>query len=91
MKIAIAHEIVQLLSDKSDCVDVFEENDNSFDGCMYAKLNQLQTEQIGCTVPWLLNRSNICTEKEKRKTSFSLYQSNRRNQVVSNAECLQYI
>ena len=31
-------------------------------------------------VPWLLNRSHICTNENKRQSTYDLYESNRRNQ-----------
>ena len=31
-------------------------------------------------VPWLLNHSNICTNENKRQSTYDLYESNRRNQ-----------
>ena len=69
---------MQLLPDYGNC-SVYEP-DNSFDECMYSKLYQLMMDKNGCTVPWLLNRSNICTDYNKRKLAFELYQENRRNQ-----------
>ena len=43
-------------------------------------------EEPGCTVPWLSDRSNICTNPEDREAAFAIYQGNRRNQhnVCSN-------
>ena len=40
-------------------------------------------DSIGCTVPWIPEEFNdvpVCTEPEKRKEAFELYQKNRRNQ-----------
>ena len=37
-------------------------------------------EGPGCTVPWLTNRTNICTNPEAREKAFAVYQGNRRNQ-----------
>lgn len=43
-------------------------------------------EEPGCTVPWLNDRTRICTNPEDRKRAFAVYQGNRRNQhnVCSN-------
>ena len=43
-------------------------------------------EEPGCTVPWLSDRTRICTNPEDRKRAFAVYQGNRRNQhnVCSN-------
>lgn len=81
VKIAINHEVVQLLSgeDFGNCVDNYG-NDGSFDSCMYSNLHRLMMEQVGCTVPWLPDKSNICTQESKRKEAFDVYQANRRNQ-----------
>ena len=40
----------------------------------------MMAEVPGCTVPWLDNRTNICTNLEERKKAFDIYQGNRRNQ-----------
>ena len=81
VKIAINHEVVQLLSgeDFGNCVDNFG-NDGSFDSCMYSNLYEMMMEEVGCTVPWLPDKSNICTDKAKRDKAFEVYQANRRNQ-----------
>ena len=81
VKIAISHEVVQLLSGQEfgNCVETFG-NNADFDHCMYAKLYQLMMEQVGCTVPWLPDKLSICTDETKRKKAFDIYQQNRRNQ-----------
>ena len=81
VKIAINHEVVQLLSgeDFGNCIDEYED-DGGFDGCMYTKMHGLMMESVGCTVPWLPNKSNICRQESKRKAAFDVYQQNRRNQ-----------
>ena len=71
--------MVQLLPEFSNCVNNFGSNKN-YDDCMYSELYELMLQNVGCTVPWLLNRSNICIENTKRNLSFTLYQQNRRNQ-----------
>ena len=43
-------------------------------------MQELMLEQVGCTVPWLPDKSSICTEEGKRKAAFEIYQQNRRNQ-----------
>ena len=87
VKIAINHEVVQMLSAKGTCVDQYGEGegvdsdmDNSFDGCMYSKLRELMMSEVGCTVPWLPDKRNICTLEQDRKMVFDIYQKNRRNQ-----------
>ncbi len=87
VKIAVNHEVVQLISEEGNCVDHFDqgevaEDDDSFDGCMYSQLGKMGRERLGCTVPWLPDKSNICTEEAKRVQAFELYQNNRRNQVL---------
>ena len=53
---------------------------DTYDGCINNKLAGLMNTKVGCTVPWLRNKSNICEEKDKRVASFGIYQDNRRNQ-----------
>jgi hypothetical protein len=81
VKIAINHEVVQLLSgsDFGTCVDNYGKS-KDFDDCMYTKMYQLMMDEVGCTVPWLHNKSNICVELTQRKQAFEVYQKNRRNQ-----------
>ena len=81
IKIAINHEVVQLLSDEDygSCVDTFDP-DPTYDDCMYSNLHRLMTEQVGCTVPWLRDKDKICDDPVKSKAAFNVYQQNRRNQ-----------
>ena len=81
IKIAITHEVVQLLTGEefSNCVDTFDP-DVSYDGCMYSKLYDIMMDKVGCTVPWLPDKTNICTDPSKSKKAFEVYQQNRRNQ-----------
>jgi hypothetical protein len=81
IKIAINHEVVQLLSgsDFGTCVDNYGKS-KDYDDCMYTTMHQLMMEEVGCTVPWLSNKSNICVQPLKRKQAFEVYQNNRRNQ-----------
>ena len=37
-------------------------------------------DEVGCTVPWLANKTNICTDASKSQHAFEVYQQNRRNQ-----------
>lgn len=53
VKIAVNHEVVQLLSEDGQCVDNYGD-DEDFDHCMYTKLTEITTEAINCTVPWML-------------------------------------
>ena len=55
------HEVVDLLDIHGDCV-----NDLMYDDCMYQALFELSVKEVGCTVPWLWNKSNICTEPGDR-------------------------
>ena len=78
-KIAINHEVVQLLSEMGTCVDSYEDFED-FDGCIYSRLRDLMIDSIGCTVPWLPDKSEICNERPKSAVAFDIYQKNRRNQ-----------
>lgn len=77
VKIAVNHEVVQLLADDGTCVASYGA-DGSFDGCMYEKLRQINMDELECTVPWLFDQSNICTDPDSMKQAFDLYQKNRR-------------
>ena len=81
IKIAITHEVVQLLSGEefSNCVDTFDP-DPTYDDCIYSNLYNLSMANVGCTVPWLPNKNNICDDPIKSKAAFDIYQQNRRNQ-----------
>ena len=83
VKIAVNHEVVQLLSGEEfgNCVDNYG-NDGDFDSCIYSNLKRLMMEEVGCTVPWIPDKSQICTDETKRKKAFDVYQQNRRNQKV---------
>jgi hypothetical protein len=80
-KIAINHEVVQLIGgeDFSTCVANYGEY-SDFDDCMYQTMQKLMLEQVGCTVPWIPDKSKICRDKQKRNAAFEIYQQNRRNQ-----------
>ena len=65
--------------DFSTCVDKLQ-GYISFDDCMYSKLRDLMLAKIGCTVPWIPDKSKICTDPTKSKIAFEVYQQNRRNQ-----------
>ena len=75
--------MVQLLSGEEfgNCVDNYG-NDGDFDSCIYSNLQRLMLEEVGCTVPWIPDKSKVCTDETKRKKAFDVYQQNRRNQKV---------
>lgn len=81
-KIAINHEVVQMLGGQefSTCVNQDLEEYATFDDCMYGRMQQLMLQRVGCTVPWIPDKSNICVEDGQRKAAFEVYQQNRRNQ-----------
>jgi hypothetical protein len=88
IKIAVNHEVVQLLSDDGSCADNYYP-DKDFDECMYSKIYQLSMEAVGCTVPWILDTDHICTDPEKSKRAFEVYQQHRRNQEdICKRSCL---
>jgi len=52
-------------------------------------MQKLMLEEVGCTVPWLPDKSKICTDYEKSKIAFDIYQKNRRNQFdICPNECI---
>ena len=78
VKIAINHEVVKLLENDDQCVSEYEYG--SYDGCIYNELYNISMSEVGCTVPWLLNKNNTCTDDEDSQKAFQTYQQNRRNQ-----------
>ena len=78
-KVAVNHEVVHLLSEKGNCVGVFE-NGLDYDECIYDKLMKMMISKVGCTVPWLPDKSKICDDDTKASLAFQIYQKNRRNQ-----------
>ena len=79
VKVAVNQEVIHLLSEKGTCVDGYEGN-LDYDGCIYSKLKTLMNDGVGCTVPWLLDKSNICDDDARATLAFDIYQKNRRNQ-----------
>ena len=67
IKIAISHEVVQLLEGEefSGCAGNFDP-DGDYDECIYSNLYRLMMDKVGCTVPWLPIKSDICSDFEKR-------------------------
>ena len=74
-------KIIQLLNSTGRCTDVYGPKvTDTYDVCINTELARLMNKEVGCTVPWLTDKTNICVEEENRKAAFSLYQDNRRNQ-----------
>ena len=57
----------------------------NFDQCMYKTLFNLMIEQTqdenGCTVPWILNATNICKKPENINSTFWTYWNRVTNQL----------
>ena len=70
VKIAVNHEVVQLLSDDDQCADNF-----NFDGCMYNKLKEINMAALNCTVPWLPVSAQYACAKHS-KNLFCFYRTN---------------
>ena len=82
VKIAVNHEVIQLLGDDGSCVQntMGSSETDTFDNCMYHQMSQIMTQSVNCTVPWMPNKDNICKGKSDREKAFDIYQKNRRNQ-----------
>ena len=67
IKIAISHEVVQLLEGEefSQCAANYDP-DADYDECIYSKLYTLMMDTVGCTVPWLPIKTDICSDSRKR-------------------------
>ena len=70
VKIAVNHEVVSLLGKDGTCTNGTIE----FDTCMYSKLRTLTINEVGCTVPWLPDKSAICLDVERSRKAFQIYQ-----------------
>ncbi len=81
VNIAVNHEIIKLVDGDSTghCVNTYGIY-SDFDGCMYSKMEEIMLSKVGCTVPWLLDKSKICKDLDKAKMAYKLYHQNRRNQ-----------
>ena len=51
-RVTIKQERIELLG---EC-----EEEENFDGCLDEKLGQILKKEVNCSVPWLLNKKNIC-------------------------------
>ena len=78
VKMALTHETVKLLPDFGTCTNDYPEG--SYDNCIYSQLNNKTLEEIGCSVPWQANKSEICKDLSKAKIARDIYEKNRRNQ-----------
>lgn len=76
VKIAVNHEVVQLLGTDGTCVN----GQIGYDSCIYNTLRDVMLKEYGCTVPWLPEKNKICVTESDRQNVFDLYQKNRRNQ-----------
>ncbi len=78
VKFAVSHEVVHLLPNANkNCTVSYL---NSFDDCILTELFDMMLDQVGCTVPWVKDRTMICVDKKKAVEAFKIYQENRRNQ-----------
>ena len=71
VKTAVAHEVIQLLVDDAEhCLDNSGNafNYSDYDDCIYKEMESLMLEDVGCTVPWIPNKSNICGYTRTRNT-----------------------
>ena len=78
VKMALTHETVKLLPDFGTCTNDYPEG--SYDNCIYSQLNNKTLEEIGCSVPWQANKSEICKDLSQAKIARNIYEKNRRNQ-----------
>lgn len=80
-KVAVNHEVVELLqsSPRNRC-DGYNST-STFDSCLNQALEKAMLAEVNCTVPWLTGASSaICTNPDTRRRAFAIYQENRRNQ-----------
>ena len=78
VKVSVTHETVQMLDDFGTCTNTFPEG--SYDNCVYQQLTSRMLKEIGCTVPWVPDKSQICTEPVQAVKALEFYHKNRRNQ-----------
>ncbi len=77
-KYSVAHEVVTLLNVKKNCTD---DPNFVYDHCMYEKMFDLMVDKVGCTVPWLHDKSRICADSNSAQKALKMYHENRRNQL----------
>ena len=87
VKMALTHETVKLLPDFGTCTNDYPEG--SYDNCIYSQLNNKTLEEIGCSVPWQANKSEICKDLSQAKIARDIYEKNRRNQEDICQDCCQ--
>ena len=56
-----------------------ETSDRFRDQCFYERMSELLMKEVGCTVPWLPDKSTICTNGTKSKMAWNLYYLNNMN------------
>ena len=76
-KYTVSHEVITLLEGPGKCAS---NSEKYYDECMYDNLYQLMMNEIGCTVPWVNNKTDICSDLESSKKAYRIYEENRRNQ-----------
>ena len=52
---------------------------SNFDHCIIKNIQDFMMKNIGCTVPWLPNKSQICTNQSLKKEAFKYYRENIEN------------
>ena len=78
VKVSVTHETVQMLEEFGTCTYTYQQG--SYDNCIYQQMSKKMLEEIGCTVPWLPNRSKICIDVNHASQARDFYHKNRRNQ-----------
>jgi hypothetical protein len=77
-KIGVSYDIINLLTpDFKDC----NVDHHNYDNCMFTTMEETMLKLFGCTVPWLPNRSNICTDNSNSsELALDWFMKNRLNQ-----------
>jgi hypothetical protein len=74
-KVGVFYEVVRLLTkDFDECIE------QDFDHCMFSTWERNMLQQIGCTVPWIPNKENICTDKNLTIQAYTWHKFNYQNQ-----------
>ena len=56
----VVHDVVDLLDIDGSCTSGID-----YDACMYQALYDKSMAEVGCTVPWLMNKTNICSSPDQ--------------------------
>ena len=76
-KYTVSHEVITQLEKPGKCIAITKKY---YDRCIIEKMHELMINETGCTVPWVTDKNEICSNLNSSKIAFQIYTENRRNQ-----------